>query len=39
MLEDICNILNNGEVPNLFPAEEKMKIIEEVASNLQESGN
>lgn len=19
MVEDICNILNNGEVPNLFP--------------------
>lgn len=29
-LEDICNILNNGEVPNLFPAEEKAKIIEEI---------
>jgi len=23
MVEDISNILNNGEVPNLFPAEEK----------------
>jgi dynein heavy chain len=30
MLEDICNILNNGEVPNLFPPEEKAKIIEEL---------
>jgi len=30
MLEDICNILNNGEVPNLFPFEERTKIIEEV---------
>lgn len=32
MLEDVCNILNNGEVPNLFPMEEKLKIIEEVGS-------
>ena len=32
MLEDVCNILNNGEVPNLFPNEEKAKIIEEVSS-------
>lgn len=30
MVEDISNILNNGEVPNLFPAEEKAKILEEV---------
>jgi dynein heavy chain, axonemal len=30
LLEDICNILNNGEVPNLFPPEEKSKIIEEI---------
>ena len=32
MVEDISNILNNGEVPNLFPPEEKMKIIEEMSS-------
>ncbi|CAD8115295.1 unnamed protein product [Paramecium sonneborni] len=32
MVEDICNILNNGEVPNLFPPEEKSKIIEEMSS-------
>lgn len=32
MVEDICNILNNGEVPNLFPQEEKIKIIEEMSS-------
>lgn len=32
MVEDICNILNNGEVPNLFPTEEKNKIIEEMSS-------
>lgn len=30
LLEDICNILNNGEVPNLFPMEEKVKILEEI---------
>lgn len=30
MVEDISNILNNGEVPNLFPTEEKAKILEEV---------
>lgn len=29
MIEDISNLLNNGEIPNLFPAEEKSKIIEE----------
>lgn len=29
MVEDISNLLNNGEVPNLFPPEEKQKIIEE----------
>lgn len=32
-LEDICNILNKGEVPNLFPPEEKAKILEDVAIN------
>jgi len=31
MVEDICNILNNGEVPNLFPLEEKSKIVEDVS--------
>ena len=34
MVEDICNILNNGEVPNLFPFEEKNKIIEEISSQI-----
>lgn len=38
-VEDICNILNNGEVPNLFPLEEKMKIIEDVGSNVNGSSN
>jgi len=37
MLEDICNLLNNGEVPNLFPLEEKAKIVEEV-SNVMPTG-
>ena len=32
MLEDVCNMLNNGEVPNLFPMEEKAKIVEEVSN-------
>ena len=32
MVEDICNLLNNGEVPNLFPLEERIKIIEEMSS-------
>ena len=39
MVEDICNILNNGEVPNLFPTEEKMKIIEEMSGQTQGTPN
>jgi len=27
MVEEVCNILNNGEIPNLFPAEEKGNIV------------
>jgi dynein heavy chain len=30
ILEDISSILNQGEVPNLFPMEEKLKITEEI---------
>ena len=30
MYEDISNLLNNGEVPNLFPLEEKAKIVEDI---------
>lgn len=30
MLEDICNLLNNGEIPNLYPAEDKAKILEDI---------
>lgn len=32
-VEEICNILNNGEIPNLFPVEEKAKIIEDITIN------
>ena len=39
MVEDISNILNNGEVPNLFPLDEKMKIIEEMSSYVQGTPN
>lgn len=30
LVEDICNILNKGEIPNLFPPEEKAKILEDI---------
>ena len=39
MVEDICNILNNGEVPNLFPLEEKTRIIDEMSSYIQGTSN
>lgn len=29
-LEDVNNLLNSGEVPNLFPTEEKLEIIEKM---------
>ena len=32
MYEDISNLLNNGEVPNLFPLEEKAKICEDIST-------
>jgi len=31
MVEDICNLLNNGDIPNLFPIEEKSKIVDEIS--------
>jgi dynein heavy chain len=34
MVEEVCNILNNGEVPNLFPAEEKAKILEDLGTSV-----
>jgi len=39
MVEDVCNILNNGEVPNLFPQEEKSKIIEEMSAYVNGTPN
>jgi hypothetical protein len=30
MYEDVSNLLNNGEIPNLYSNEEKLKIIDEV---------
>ena len=36
-LEDINNLLNSGEVPNLFPAEEKAQICDELASRAREA--
>ena len=39
MLEDICHILNTGEVPELFTNEEKAKAVEEMESNNNASGN
>ena len=30
--EDISNLLNNGEVPNLYNMEEKSKITEEISA-------
>ena len=34
MLEEVCNILNKGEVPNLFEVDEKQKIINEMESSV-----
>ncbi|KAL4494234.1 hypothetical protein ABPG73_018753, partial [Tetrahymena malaccensis] len=39
LLEDICNILNNGEVPNLFPPEEKAKIMDEINDPSAQTNN
>ena len=30
MYENLSNLLNNGEISNLFPLEEKLKICEDV---------
>jgi hypothetical protein len=30
MLEDINNLLNSGEIPNLFGADEKLQIVEKL---------
>lgn len=36
-LEDINNLLNSGEVPNLFPPEEKAQICDELAPKAREA--
>ncbi|KAJ1517722.1 Dynein heavy chain 7, axonemal [Coelomomyces lativittatus] len=33
-LEDINNLLNSGEVPNLFPADEKSQLCDNIRSNI-----
>ena len=30
MLEDINNLLNSGDIPNLFPADEKLQLVEKL---------
>ena len=37
-VEDINNILNNGEVPNLFPSDAKQEIIEKCMQPAREAG-
>lgn len=37
-LEDINNLLNSGEVPNLFPPDEKATIIDELGNRARENG-
>ena len=37
-LEDINNMLNSGEVPNLFPADEYEKIIQTIRPKAKEAG-
>lgn len=37
-LEDINNLLNSGEIPNLFPAEEKVAVCEEIEAKAREDG-
>jgi dynein heavy chain len=36
-LEDINNLLNSGEVPNLFPPDEKAQICDELAARAREA--
>jgi len=38
MLEDISNILNNGEVPNLFEAKTKIKVPEVISGQIPDAG-
>lgn len=37
-LEDINNLLNSGEIPNLFPPEEKVAICDELAEKAKAVG-
>jgi dynein heavy chain len=37
-LEDINNLLNSGEIPNLFPAEDKVAICDELAEKAKKDG-
>jgi dynein heavy chain len=37
-LEDINNLLNSGEIPNLFPREEKDTILEDIADKAKQAG-
>lgn len=37
-LEDINNLLNSGEIPNLFPNDEKVAICEEIEAKAREDG-
>lgn len=37
-LEDINNLLNSGEIPNLFPAEEKAAICDELSDRARQFG-
>jgi dynein heavy chain len=38
-LEDINNLLNSGEIPNLFPADEKIAICDEMAPRAREAAS
>lgn len=37
-LEDINNLLNSGEIPNLFPTEDKVAICDELGQKAREAG-
>lgn len=36
-LEDINNLLNSGEIPNLFPPEEKVAILDDMGPRAREA--
>lgn len=37
-LEDINNLLNSGEIPNLFPVDEKVVILDEMGPKARDAG-